>query len=261
MLNIFTFFSHPMPFAERFRLIKQAGFDGVSLWWGDDDTDQDHELQPDLARAAGLAIENVHMPFFGSNNLWNDSPMGEFVLRQHLQCIDDCAVHGIPAMVMHAVFGGVLPLINELGITRFWAIANHAEKRGINVAVENLRETNLHAAYVLEHIDAPRLGLCYDSGHWHACKDKSPQFDFLTRFGHRLMALHLHDNHGENDDHMLPFNGTINWSTDMRNVANTGRIAVPTTLEFNVDYEGLSPEEHLAEAYTRLKKLEMLRAC
>jgi sugar phosphate isomerase/epimerase len=259
MLNIFTFFSHPMPFAERFRLIKQAGFDGASLWWGDDDTDQDHELQPDLARAAGLAIENIHVPFFTANQLWNDSPAGNAVLGYYLQCIDDCADHGIPAMVMHACFGGMLPPIGELGLARFWEIANHAEKRGIDVAVENLRETNAHAEYVLSHIDAPRLGLCYDSGHWHACKDKSPQYDFLMRFGHRLMALHLHDNHGVDDDHLQPFSGSIDWPAQMRAIAQTGRAAVPTTLEFNVDYEGLSPEEHLAVAYDRLKKLDEMR--
>ncbi|MCL2532370.1 MAG: sugar phosphate isomerase/epimerase [Oscillospiraceae bacterium] len=259
MLNIFTFFSHPLPFAERFHLIKQAGFDGVSLWWGDDDTDQDFELQPELARAAGLAIENIHVPFFTVNQLWSDSPLGNAVLSYYLQCIDDCADHSIPAMVMHACFGALLSPVNELGLARFGEIANHAEKRGVNVAIENLRATNEHAAYVLEHIDTPRLGLCYDSGHWHACKDKSPQFDFLARFGHRLMALHLHDNHGVDDDHILPFNGTIDWPTQIQAIAQTGRSAVPTTLEFSTDYEGFAPEEHLAQAYIRSKQLDGIR--
>ena len=259
MISIFAFFSQKVPFEERFRMVKQAGFDGVLLWWGDDDTDQDHEDQPELARKAGLAIENIHVPFFGANVLWEDSPSGEFVLNHYLQCIDDCVDHEIPTMVLHAIFGGNMPPVNDIGIKRFWEIANKAEAKGINVAVENLRETNLHAAYVLEKIDAPRLGFCYDSGHWNACKDKSDEFDLFARFGHRLMALHLNDNHGVADDHLLPFNGTVDWPATMQKIAQTGYQG-PTALEFNILMEGLTAEEFLAQAYARAKKLEAMRA-
>ena len=258
MTSIFAFFSHDMPFAERFRLTKQAGFDAVMLWWGDDDTDQDHETQPELCRKAGLAIDNMHIPFFGTNNLWNEGPMGDFVLNHHLKCIDDCVDHGIPTAVMHAIFGGNLPPVNDIGLKRFWDIANHAEKKGINVAVENLRETNLHAAHVLEHIDAPRLGFCFDSGHWNACKDKSPEFDLFTRFGHRLMTLHLNDNHGEADDHLLPFNGTVDWPATMAAIKATGFTGY-TGMEFNLTMEGLTPEEWIVEAHKRVMKLEAMR--
>ena len=258
MISIFAFFSHEFPFEKRFRLTKEAGFDSVLLWWGDDDTDQDHEEQPELARKAGLHIENIHVPFFGANNLWEDTPTGEFVLNHHLQCIDDCVDHEIPTMVVHAVFGGNVPPLNDIGIERFKRIADYAEQKGINVAVENLRETNVHAAHVLERVDAPRLGFCYDSGHWNCCKDKSPEFDLFARFGKRLMALHLNDNHGGADDHLLPFNGTVDWPATMRAIAQTGYTG-PTAMEFNLTMEGLGPEEYLAQALERAKRLEALR--
>jgi hypothetical protein len=35
--------------------------------------------------------------------------------------------------------------------------------------------------------------------------------DFLEAWKDRLAVLHLHDNDGVNDQHKLPFNGTVNW--------------------------------------------------
>ncbi|MBB5196429.1 sugar phosphate isomerase/epimerase [Anaerocolumna cellulosilytica] len=35
------------------------------------------------------------------------------------------------------------------------------------------------------------------------------------------MALHLHDNNGSYAQHGLPFDGTSDWSTTMRKVAET----------------------------------------
>jgi sugar phosphate isomerase/epimerase len=52
----------------------------------------------------------------------------------------------------------------------------------------------------------------------------------LRGFGDRLIALHLHDNHGELDEHQPPFFGTIDWAGTMRWIEQTG-YAKPVNFE------------------------------
>lgn len=55
-LGIFSWFSYSLDIEERLRMIKQAGFDATSLWWGD----ENKHYQPEMARKLGLEIDNIH---------------------------------------------------------------------------------------------------------------------------------------------------------------------------------------------------------
>ena len=262
MTSIFAWYGYrELTPAKSFRLIKQAGFDSVLLWWSDE-FDPKYRLQPELARQAGLQVENIHVPDEDANHLWEDTPKGQHVFEDHLRCLDDCAQFGIPTMVMHA-FCGEPPPLSEIGIRRFARLVEHTEALGVNIAVEYMRRGSQmeQVAFLLEHFDSSRFGLCFDSGHDHARKSRTPEtkIDMLDRFGHRLKALHLHDNDGTAVPSCLPFDGTIDWPAQMRKVAAMGYTG-PTTLEvLNTGYESLPPEEFLALAQECAKRLEQLR--
>ena len=100
--------------------------------------------------------------------------------------------------------------------------------------------------YIFQHIDSKRLGFCYDSGHenW-----RHPHADCLTRYGHRLFAVHLNDNFGTGDQHMLPYDGAIDWKKTKRELSCC--IALDyLTLEVVYDmYRKLPIYEFLAMAY------------
>ena len=49
----------------------------------------------------------------------------------------------------------------------------------------------------------PDVGICYDSGHGHL-QNATPAFEHIG-------ATHLHDNLGEKDEHLWPFEGSIDW--------------------------------------------------
>ena len=106
--------------------------------------------------------------------------------------------------------------------------------------------------------DSPRLGMCYDSGHGNHIKSNGTGREMLRRFGHRLMALHLHDNNGLGDQHLFPFDGTVDWPPLMREIAAHGYKG-PTTLELNDNYPELTMEEFLQASFARAKKLDDLR--
>lgn len=59
LITIYSWFGYDLPIKERYRLIKQAGFDGVTIWWDDDFDKIDFRLQPENAHNAGIFIENA----------------------------------------------------------------------------------------------------------------------------------------------------------------------------------------------------------
>ncbi len=252
MITIYDWFGYELPIKERYRLIKEAGFDGVLLWWSEYLDRNDYRNGPQIVREAGLVIENIHTPFQVQDNIWLDNLDGEASIHCYLQCVADCAEFEIPTMVVH------LPNddkpYNALGLDRIKRIAEKAEKIGVNIALENLRNfTNL--SYILEQVASTRIGFCYDCCHHY---HYYPNYDLLSMYGSRLMALHLHDYNG-NTIHQLPFDGTINWSAALKRIAETGYSGATAIEVMNWDYKALSVKEFLHEAFERAKRLQALR--
>ncbi|MEO3946321.1 sugar phosphate isomerase/epimerase family protein [Gorillibacterium sp. CAU 1737] len=258
MITIYDWFGYELPIKERYQAIKEVGFDGVMLWWSDgfgrDHSGRgDYRNGPQMAREAGLFIENIHAPVQNQNDLWLDNLDGEALADCYLQGIADCAEFEISTMVVH------LPDENHphtaIGLDRIKTMADMAERLGVKVALENLWNlTNL--AYVLEQVDSKRIGFCYDSGHHD---HYYPDQDLLSLYGSRLMALHLHDDNGSHAQHGLPFDGSIDWSTTMKNIAATNYTGATAIEAMNWDYEALTAKEFLQEAVRRAKRLETLR--
>ena len=239
MVSIYGLSGYELPMKECFNLIKQAGFDGVSLWWSGEFGRPDYRDAPGLAANAGLFVENVHAPFEGINNLWLDNLEGKTLTDNFLMNVDDCAEYGIPCMILHLSNGDAPPPFNETGLDRVKAVLEKAERRGVNIAFENLRRVD-YLEYVLNRVDSKRAGFCYDSGH-HCCW--SPNDDLLSKYGSRLTALHLHDNDGRVDKHLLPFDGIIDWRTTMKNIGKTGYAGAVSLEVVNAGREGMPVNE------------------
>lgn len=253
MITIYDWFGYELPINERYQLIKKAGFDGVLLWWSEGFNRNDYRNGPQIARNAGLFIENIHTPIQNQNQLWLDNLDGDALTDCYLQCVADCAEFEIPTMVVH------LPNeqhpYNALGVDRIKRIAEKAEHLGVNVALENLCNfANL--SYMLEQVDSVRIGFCYDCCHHN---NYNLGDDLLSMYGSRLMALHLHDNGGSHSQHQLPFDGTIDWTVTMKKIAETNYLGATALEPMNWDYMDLSAEEFLYKAYEKAKRLEALR--
>ena len=252
MIAIYDWFGYELPVKERYRLIKEAGFDGVLLWWSEYLDRNDYRNGPQIARGEGLAIENIHAPFQVQDDIWLDNLNGEASIDCYLQCVADCAEFEIPTMVLH------LPdddkPYNALGLDRIKRLAERAERMGVNVALENLRNI-INLSYVLGHVDSPRVGFCYDCCHHYHFY---PNDDLLSAYGSRLLALHLHDYQGD-AIHRLPFDGIIDWPSAMKKIAATGYTGATAIEAMNWDYRDLPAKEFLYRASDKAKTLEMLR--
>ncbi len=245
-LSIFAWFGYELKLEESFRRIRSAGFDQVLLWWGEFEGDIPLREQPEAARRLGLEVENAHAPFEGCNDLWRPEADGERYARELIGCIQGCAETGIPVLVVHLTDLADPPPWTLCGLERLKPVIEEAEKRGITLAFENLRHAPQLRA-VLESFDSPRVGYCYDSGHHHGwCKEEP----FLERYGHRLAALHLHDNDGVRDLHHLPFDGNIDWKKITRELRETGYSgSVALEVQAFTGYEDrMTAEEYLDRA-------------
>ena len=258
MVGIYDCFGYgvgyDVSFEERYKLIKNARFDCVMLWWSDKfGRGNGYQEDVHLARNAGLYIENIHTPVHEQNCLSMDNLDGDSVFQTYCQCVMDCYKYSIPTMVIH------LPddehSINNLGIKRLENIISLAEDRNIQVAFENLKNI-CNLDLVLSIFESKNVGYCYDSCH-HI--NYAPNDDLIQRYGNRLMALHLQDNGGKHNQHQLPFDGSIEWVQVMKKIAHSGYQGATTLEPMNWDYEHLSIQQFLDLAYQRAKKLDELR--
>lgn len=88
-------------------------------------------------------------------------------------------------------------------------LVKRAEGLGLRLALENVFEPYPELlTQVVEAIDSPALGYCFDAGHALAFARSSWE-PWLSAFKGRLFELHVHDNDGSWDDHLVPGRGKI----------------------------------------------------
>lgn len=83
---------------------------------------------------------------------------------------------------------------------------------GCNIALENIFEEEPSTLrQVLERIDDPLVGHCFDSGHFNMFATVSLQ-EWFAVLGERIVESHLHDNHGQADEHLPVGEGDIDFA-------------------------------------------------
>ena len=141
-------------------------------------------------------------------------------------------------------------------IEKLKIVEAHIKENGLSIRIclENLKgifATADELNGIIDQLDDTCFGICLDTGHLNLC-DRD-QVTFIRKAGNRLGALHIADNEGEKDQHMMPYGkGNIKWD-----------LVVKTLRE--IDYGGLFnleiPGERLAPLPVRGYKLEYIRKC
>ena len=178
------------------------------------------------ARKAGIRFGQMHMPYpiyvpTGSREA-ND------YLRQQVapKSMEICAFLECPYIVIHgfklARFLGSEEAEWQYTESFIHELAPMAKEMGITICIENLYESIgghivegpcCKAQRCVERIDrindrygAEVLGFCFDTGHANLVGIDFE--DFISRLGHRLKVLHIHDNDAVQDLHQIPFTFT-----------------------------------------------------
>ncbi|HOA79019.1 MAG TPA: sugar phosphate isomerase/epimerase family protein [Bacilli bacterium] len=216
--NIYLYYGFSSSIERKIELIKKHRFQGVFLFW-----DEGFPVAFEKVREAGLEIETVHLPFDRCNDLWIDGDVGEKYAETMITAIAEIAKAEIPTVIFHISGSDNPPPFNELGVKRLSRILRACEDARINLALENLRRLD-YLDYVYSRLESDYLKFCFDSGHANAFTRNIENFPW-EKYGEKLICVHLHDNNGLFDQHLVPFTGNINWrllAEDLKKVGYKG---------------------------------------
>lgn len=171
---------------------------------------------PDLLRTTSAMVSDLpviamHGPF-GDLNPGSFDPLVRETARTRIARALELA---IPLRAQHLVFHlGRVPQAGPAApwITRsaqFWNDLMEEVPSHINVYLENFLEAQPDiVADALAQIDHPRLHANLDLGHAH-CNSNTEVEQWINALNDRIRYVHLHDNHGQQDEHLGLGQGSI----------------------------------------------------
>jgi len=140
----------------------------------------------------------------------------------------------------------------------------HAKHIGVTICVENTTSEMGAPAYLRSFVDETRLtGLRFNFDIGHAHMAEGPKDERVAKSFEPLKDLiasaHIHDNHGDKDEHLPPYDGTIQWPAAAALLKTTpAGVALPLTLELKEKsgHDAPSVADQLATAAKSLDQLE-----
>ena len=231
--------------------IYNAGFRNVFIEWYNKDWEISQEEQLGYVKEKGLNVIFAHLGYQNINDLWIDEETG--IVDRYKNDIRICHENGIPMVVMHLTSKTEAPMYGEVGLKRIREICDYAQSLGVKVAFENTKIKG-YLDYVIDNIKNDNVGICFDSGHYHA--HFNDELDF-NKFKNRIFAVHLHDNDQSDDLHLLPFDGTLNWNETIRKLKESNYEG-PVTLEIHHhrDYVQMPVEDFYKKGYEIALKIK-----
>ena len=208
----------------------------------------------DAIRRNNLEITQAHAPFPAYHP--SDPTLTEYVSMITCRMIEFCDKVGCRNLVVHGISdidGKETETVEDLKALniRFYAsLIPTLLEHNVTVCLENLFTGKNCGMDILEGCcsdqeDAAELidtlnemagrevfGLCLDSGHLNVLH-RDPR-RYIPQLGSRIKATHLHDNNGVNDEHIVPFAGTINWThlcQSLRLAGYSGDLSFETFLQ------------------------------
>ena len=134
-------------------------------------------------------------------------------------------------------------------------------EKGVRICVDDLyditEECMLEAwERLLGKYPPEFLGICYDTGHANMLwRDRAPQV--VDKYKDRMYAVHLHDNFGATDAHLIPWEAQIDWEQVIKVI---GKSAYEGPLILEVGCHDKDMDVFLGRAYEAGCRLdEMLR--
>lgn len=188
-----------------------------------------------IGRGFGIEFTQSHLPYydiFGPNSDDKTLLMEELIRRS----IIASGMLGVKWAVTHPgtvyTAGHDAHASLEQNLIYYRRHLKTAVEAGVGIALENDFEyrsapyQRIFAASVEElcalcdAFSSSHMGICYDFGHANLTGGFHRQN--LALIGKRLKAVHVQDNDGTKDQHLMPFFGEINWAEAMEGLAECG---------------------------------------
>jgi len=210
--------------------IAEYGFEAIELFA----TKSHFDYRSDTAIAelrrwldeTGLALNSVHAPitdvFGGSGpkttytNATSASERREAAVKESEAALAIAKTIPFSTMVLHlgtpASTGAPDDNVRSAAVRSLAEIVAAAERVGVRVAVEvipnRLSDPEALVRVLENDVEGTRTGICLDFGHAHLIGDVA---DAVETVAEHIVTTHIHDNHGREDEHLVPYRGSIDW--------------------------------------------------
>jgi sugar phosphate isomerase/epimerase len=126
---------------------------------------------------------------------------------------------------------------------------------GVRLALEvipnEISRAGSLVSLIEDQIDADGAGICLDTGHAHIIGDATEAIEACS--GH-IVTTHLHDNRKRSDDHLVPYDGTIDWDAALLAFQKVGYDGA-FIFELAISRDPGASLEHAARARARFETL------
>jgi L-ribulose-5-phosphate 3-epimerase len=180
------------------------------------------ETLKDLRQKHRLTYNQAHAPYTYDLFALNDDEFANLDF-QIKRSIEMAALLEIPYIVLHAATDYDNDSL-ESNVKWLTPYVELATTMGTGLALENLaydkKGIKEYCAYMeeivvlIEKINTPNVVACYDFGHANLMGTNHRE-NILT-LGKHLKCLHVADNKGLKDEHLMPFHGTVPWEECMK---------------------------------------------
>lgn len=131
-----------------------------------------------------------------------------------------------------------------------------AKERDVQILLENIPNELSTPERLLQFMEYTRLDvkICFDTGHAHITTDVHSAF---AKLRDHIASTHVHDNAREKDDHLMPYDGGIDWDRTIRDFrAADGKFPILFELrDHGPEKTGLA---RLREVMDRMERIEPL---
>jgi len=188
-------------------------------------------------KETGLVLHSVHAPIFSSFGPGGtgesftvaaaDGARRQAAVREAELAIG--VIQRIPATYVVVHLGAPAKYSRPADNSRAAAsrsieeICKLTDALGARVAMEVIPNDLSSAPALISMIErdfeGSSVGICLDFGHAHLMGDVA---DAIELAAEHLITTHVHDNRGREDDHLVPYQGTIDWPAALVNMLKIG---------------------------------------
>ncbi len=237
--------------------IVKAKFNKIFIQWYDSPWKISQEEQVKEARKNNLEIIFAHLGYQNIEDIWKNEETS--IVERYKKNIKECKNNNINLVVMHLSSFYEKNEITEIGLSRLKEIIDYAKEQNVKIAFENTKNTNIkeQLTFIINYFNEDHVGICFDTGHFHAFQ---PDYLDPKIFKDKIFAVHIHDNDQSADQHLLPFDGTINWEFIL-NLLNQCNYNGPITMElcYRRNYLTTKQDNFYKQGYEVGIKLDNMR--
>jgi sugar phosphate isomerase/epimerase len=280
LLSTYPFISRKVT-PDLLALISSAGFEGVELFCSRSHFDytsrEDVQGMAQALNDARLTLESLHAPNSRDLSATREggTPLSicEVERVRRIEAMDEFkraidVAEDLPYSRMILHMGGSRetadPRKRDAAFSTLEHLVLHGHHRGVTICIENTPSEMGDPTYLRAFVEETRLSglrFNFDVGHANLCDGPEEEriqmcFEPLREL---VASVHLHDNHGEKDEHLPPYAGSIDWSNAIRILQTSPdqkKLPIVLELKEKTGPEAIQPHEVMEAARSAMDRFE-----